>query len=661
MKKTIKNSVLISSFFTLSILLSFPTTSYSGGLVIQQDQDFIIAKNPFYSLNIQKAPYALTVIRGDSIVFGHAVPDKTGGSFFVKDGSKFHLKQIETWRSQANDLYLTVATTCNEEKVNVFINCHKDHIDITWRLNSRAIVDQMGENFSLKAAGHWYGGNVTSAHNWPLETGQTRLDPFNAGYNQTAPIWLTSKGTGVFINTCQVMGFSVNDKDDGLFSFNVKNTHQLSYQIIVGDNIVDAYHTFIDFVGKPSVVPPKEYFVDSIFNSWIELKIDVNQQGMLQYARKIRQYDFPCTILMIDDMWQNRYGDQEFNPEKFPDPKKMFDELHQLGFKVALWVVPYIHQDAANYQYAVDNHYLVMGKTGKKPALVKWWNGTTAIIDLSNPQAYSWLLNDLKSLQSRYGVDGFKLDGGDAGRYPADLKSFGNVPPNKATDLFAGMGQHFIINELRVSWLVQNLGLVQRLRDKNSNWSVKSGLRSLIPNGLTESLIGYSYFCPDMIGGGLSSDFENKKFKGMDPELFIRWTQASAMMPMMQFSFAPWNLDEKSINICRDYTKLHRQMGDYIYQLARKFQQTGEPIARPLFFRNPEDEKTYFIQDQFMLGDRFLVAPVQAKGAVSRDVYLPQGVWKDFWSAKIYKGGQTIEDYPAPIEILPIFISITEN
>ena len=76
-----------------------------------------------------------------------------------------------------------------------------------------------------------------------------------------------------------------------------------------------------------------------------------------------------------------------------------------------------------------------------------------------------------------------------------------------------------------------------------------------------------------MIGGGLSSDFENKKFKGMDPELFIRWTQASAMMPMMQFSFAPWNLDEKSVNICRDYTNLHRQMGDYIYQLARKFQQ----------------------------------------------------------------------------------------
>jgi alpha-glucosidase (family GH31 glycosyl hydrolase) len=174
---------------------------------------------------------------------------------------------------------------------------------------------------------------------------------------------------------------------------------------------------------------------------------------------------------------------------------------------------------------------------------------------------------------------------------------------------------------------------------------------------LTETIIGYPYFCPDIIGGGLDDSFRQKGYR-MDEELFLRWTEASALMPMMQFSFAPWHLSPGTQAAVKRYALLHRDLGDYIYSLALEARNSGTPMVKPLFFRNPEDENTYTAEDEFLLGDRFLVAPVLRKGAVARDVYLPAGTWKDFWSGRIYRGGQTVKSYPAPVEVLPVFVDV---
>jgi alpha-glucosidase (family GH31 glycosyl hydrolase) len=172
---------------------------------------------------------------------------------------------------------------------------------------------------------------------------------------------------------------------------------------------------------------------------------------------------------------------------------------------------------------------------------------------------------------------------------------------------------------------------------------------------MAESLIGYPYFCPDMIGGGLESGFKGNT---VDPELFVRWTQASALMPMMQYSYAPWKLDSTSVSICRKYSKLHTDLGDYIYSLAVKASTDGMPIVCPLFFDDPTDKTTYTLDDQFMLGSKLLVAPVLKKSATSRNIYLPKGSWSDFWTGKVYQGGQWLENFPAPIDVLPVFVKI---
>jgi myogenesis-regulating glycosidase len=130
-------------------------------------------------------------------------------------------------------------------------------------------------------------------------------------------------------------------------------------------------------------------------------------------------------------------------------------------------------------------------------------------------------------------------------------------------------------------------------------------------------------------------------------------------MPMMQFSYAPWRLSPNTAAIVKKYALLHKDLGDYIYSLALGAKEDGSPIVKPLFFRTPEDENTYLARDQFLLGDRFLVAPVLTKGAVARDVYLPAGTWKDFWTGHVYKGGQTVKNFPAPVETLPVFVDVS--
>ncbi len=617
------------------------------------DPAVIEAELDSYSVRITRDPYCLAVLREGRTV-AEGIP---GGTALVRAGRRHALERVVAAAALDAGLELRVQAQ-GELPVTVRLTFFADHFLVSWSPADGLPGARLEESFRLRDGGHWYGGNVTSGHHWPLESAEIELDPFLATSNQTSPFWLTSSGTGFFLPTYQPLGFSINKGGEGLFRFNVKDSGSLDYRVIVGRDIVAVYDSFIAMVGKPAAIPPRGYFASPIFNTWIEFQTDQRQEKILAYARTLREHRFGCEVLMIDDRWQSRYGDHAFDPEKFPNPRQLVDELHRMGFKVVLWDVPFVDPKAANYRFLERKNWLVReGKTGK-PALVEWWNGSSALVDLSHPEAFGWFVGELKKLQAEYGVDGFKLDAGDAEYFLPGFSTYGNVTPNRYTDLFAAVGAHFEINELRVSWLVQGLGLVQRLRDKNSDWDPATGLGALIPHGLTESLLGYGYFCPDLIGGGEAGDFERDQYGGMDPEMFVRWTQASALMPMMQFSFAPWHLDPESEKICLKYTRLHEQLGDYIHSLALEAHRTGRPLIRPLFFRDPGDEQAYLARQEFLLGDRFLVAPVLEKGAVSREVYLPAGLWKDFWSGELYRGGTTLAAYPAPLDKLPIFVSL---
>jgi alpha-glucosidase len=279
------------------------------------------------------------------------------------------------------------------------------------------------------------------------------------------------------------------------------------------------------------------------------------------------------------------------------------------------------------------------------PAIVKWWNGQSALVDLSHPEGSRWYKDQLKNLVEKYGVDGFKLDAGDAHFYKG-LYGFQNVGPNVHCELHAKIGLDFPLNEYRACWKMAGQPLVQRLRDKQHNWE---DLAALIPDMLALGLIGHPFSCPDLIGGGEISSFIDKTV--LDEELIVRAAQVHALMPMMQFSVAPWRvLDANNLAICKQMAELHLSMGSEIIELATKSAKTGEPIVRHMeyeFQGNGYQE----IKDQFMLGEDILVAPVVQKGKRSRQVIFPEGKWQgDDGSIVI---GPTSEEITVPLERLP--------
>jgi alpha-glucosidase len=177
--------------------------------------------------------------------------------------------------------------------------------------------------------------------------------------------------------------------------------------------------------------------------------------------------------------------------------------------------------------------------------------------------------------------------------------------------------------------------LAQRLQDKSHNWA---DLQKLIPNMIVEGLSGYAFSCPDLIGGGDWVSFLDES--KLDRELVVRSAQCHALMPMMQFSVAPWRiLSKEQLDAVKKAVALREKFTPLIMKLAREAAKTGEPILKSMEYAFP-NQGFAEIKDQFLLGDQLLVAPMLEKGKTERTVLLPKGKWLAD-DGKLYKGGKS--------------------
>ena len=527
-------------------------------------------------------------------------------------------------------------------------------------LFSNATFSQTADSIKLNVLSgeYWWGGISAQGFKTPYDANsKVSIDLWgdNKG-NQANPILLSSKGR--YIWSEQPIKYSFN-KGDITVTTRIGKIESGS----AGNNLEDAYNFAVkNFFPPNGKIPDELLFTKPQFNTWIELQYDQNEDDILKYAQGILDHGYSPGVLMIDDTWQENYGIWDFSPRKFKDPKKMMDKLHSMGFKVMLWVCPFISPDSKEFRYLAQKGLLLLdpqksqdilwANTKNKAAIIRWWNGASACLDLSNPEARDWFKNRLDFLQNEYGVDGFKFDAGDADFYTGGVVSYHTATPNDQTAFFAQIGLDYPLNEYRASWKMAGLPLAQRLRDKGHTWE---DLQKLIPDLMSQSLMGYAYTCPDMIGGGQYLSFMDGA--KIDQELVVRSAQVHALMPMMQFSVAPWRvLSKENEKLCQDAAKLHEKMGPMILELAKKSAKTGKPIVSPMALAFP-DNGYENIKDQFMLGNEMLVAPVVQKGQYKRKVVLPKGKWKGD-DGKIFIGGKTVE-IEAPIGRIPYFSRIT--
>lgn len=502
----------------------------------------------------------------------------------------------------------------------------------------------------IKPGESWYGGVVNEAQSMPFKDGYSFNLYGNTGTNQAAPLLLSSKGRYIW--------------SEGPFEFSIKGDQLLILNAIqpvlvdsTGHSLKEAYIN-----ASKKHFPPKGKLPDTLlftrpqYNTWIELIYNQNQTDIIQYANDIIANGFPAGVLMIDDNWADYYGRFDFRKDRFENAAVMVDSLHKLGFKVMLWVSPFVSPDTEVFRDLLSKRFLLFrgdlkaGTTWKAaadPAIIKWWNGYSAVLDFTNPQAKEWFTGRLNYMVKTYHIDGFKFDAGDADFYPSDGISFQPATPNEHSRLWGEIGLNYPLNEYRAMWKMGGEPLVQRLRDKQHTWI---DLQKLIPHLTLAGLLGYNFTCPDMIGGGEYGSFIGRD--RLDEELVVRSAQCSALMPMMQFSVAPWRvLSKANLEVVKKAVKIREKYTPYILQLVKESAKNGQPIVNSMEYEFP-NQGFAEVKGQFMLGRKFLVAPMLTKGD-EKLVYFPKGRWISE-QGNVIKGPAKIIQ-KVPVDRLPVY------
>jgi len=523
-----------------------------------------------------------------------------------------------------------------------------------------AAAEEQRREIAFQPGEHWWAGVIAEAHRMPFTAeSKFEFDFFgDTAGNQGQPLLISDQGRYIWCDEPFRFEF-----DRGVIRLraNFSPLHLGTNGTSAATAFQQASDRFFPPSGK---MPDALLFTRPQFNTWIELVSNQNQADILKYARATVQHGYPPGVLMIDGGWAKNNGNWDFDRGRFPDPLAMMKELHQLGFKVMLWMCPYFTPDGRAFKdlWLAQREknlvpWIVNAQNTNQPVLMEWWGGFGAVADLTNPYGRKWLKARLDFLVTTYGVDGFKFDGGDAEHYSAQrmltpgLALQTNATPNEHSELYARVGLDYPLNEYRACWKMGGQALAQRLRDKNHTWA---DLQQLIPGTLVQGLMGYAFTCPDMIGGGEWMSFRNSD--KVDQELVVRGAQCHALMPMMQFSAAPWRiLSPENAELCLAMARLHASMADEIVALAAHSARTGEPMVRPLDYDYP-GQGYAMITDQFLLGPSILVAPVLKQGAVQRSVQFPPGDWKGDDGTLVH--GPCVVDVKAPLNRLPWYRKI---
>ena len=377
-----------------------------------------------------------------------------------------------------------------------------------------------------------------------------------------------------------------------------------------------------------------------------------NRDEVLAEAKKFRDKRLPCDALIYlgtgfcPSGWNTENGSFSWNRRVFPDPKEVIDELHRNNFRVVLHDViltdelrgsvrddcklsDFDESEASCYWDAHRKDF-AMGVDG-------WWPDEGDPLDISSRLA-----------RNRMHWEGPQLDRPNERPYALHRNGYAGMQ-RYASFLWSG--------------------------DVYSTWET---LKTQVPIAINTSLTGIPYWGTD-IGGFVP-------MKEFTAELYLRWFQFGAFCTLFRSHGRTWKLrlpwgwntgdpgpieirnyngasipdasqlhNEQVEPICRKYLELRYRLLPYLYSAVRECTVTGLPVMRALWLHYPDDPKAVACADEYLWGQNILVAPVVEKGATSRAVYLPAGIWYDFWTREKLQGGHEIVR-PVDLETMPLYV-----
>ncbi|WBB80668.1 alpha-xylosidase [Micromonospora sp. WMMD882] len=470
--------------------------------------------------------------------------------------------------------------------------------------------------------------------------------------HKCVPFYLSNRGYGVLVDSGLPVEFDV-----------CQSTHS-SVQILVPDDVLDYYvlagptpaevlDRFDSLTGRP-YLPPKW-----AFGSWISSGFyPDSQQQVLDRARRIRERGIPCDVLHLDCYWQvdGNWSDMRWDAEQFPDPAGMLATLAGQGFRVCLWINPYISADSPLFAEAAGNGFFLTRPDGD-PYVADVWHGShaaSAIVDFTDPAATDWFTNLLRPLLEQ-GVAVFKTDFAEG--VPADAvaaNGMTGVELHNVYSLLFNDAVSAVTREVaghdtvwaRSSFLGGQRHSAQWSGDVNATWPA---LASTMRGGLSHGLSGVPFWSHDTGG-----------FHGTpEPDLYVRWTQFGALSPLVRLhgttSRLPWDFPAEAERDAVAALRLRYRLLPYLYSAAAVAARTGAPMMRALLVDTPDDPTAWTRDLEYRLGTDLLVAPMYDPTG-RRTVYLPDGDdWIDAGTGETHAGGRHVP-VDVPLSRAPLFV-----
>ena len=455
---------------------------------------------------------------------------------------------------------------------------------------------------------------------------------------------------------------------------------KMDYWITVDDNPSEIIRNYTEVTGRAPEFP------DELLGLWQSKLRYRTQDEVLNVARKYNKLGIKLDVIVIDFFHWTRQGDWRFDPVYWPDPKAMCDELHSMGIKVVVSVWPSVDRKSENFQELYDRGLLM--KTDHGSVQTYNYQGDCISIDITNPEAQKFLWEKCKKNYEDTGIDMFWLDNCEPAFGVYDFSNYryylgtalevGNIYPKLMAKTFydgmMGEGKDKeICHLIRCGWAgSQKYGSLIWSGDVNSTFE---SLRDQVSAGLNMGLAGIPWWNTD-IGGFMTENVYDEEFH----ELLIRWFEYAVFTPVLRMhgdrrphDIKPlsdmdwgggylytghdnelWSYGEDVFNILKKHLERRYRMKPYIKDLMKEASDTGAPLLRTMFYEFPQDENCWRLDDQYMFGNRYLVAPVLEAGMRERNVYLPDGEWGDINNNTVLKGGKWITA-KAPLEYIPVF------
>ncbi len=463
------------------------------------------------------------------------------------------------------------------------------------------------------------------------------------------PFYQSSRGYGVVVDSGMPVEFDFGASTGSITQLLVPDD-LVEYYVLAGPgptDVIDRYHAL---TGRP-VCPPKW-----AFGSWISSGFfRDNQRAVLERAATIRAHGIPCDVLHLDCYWQaeGTWSGMSWDAKAFPDPEAMLAKLHEQGFRVCLWMNPYLSAKSARFAEAAELGYLLRRTDGSVYVADSWHGSFPAggIVDFTNPDATAWFQGLLRPLLAQ-GVAVFKTDFAEG--VPADAVAHNGMTGTELHNVYTLLFNDAVVAVTRevhgrdLVWARSSYLGGQRHAAQwgGDTMCTYEALASSMNGGLAHGLSGVPYWSHDTGGFcGVPSD-----------DLFLRWAQFGALSPLLRFhgttTREPWRFPAVEPAVIETLRLRYRIM-PYLYSLALRAAGTGEPMMRALAVDSPADPGSWRAEHVYRLGPDLLVAPMISE-TQQRDVYLPPGEWVDWWTGDVVAGGRTLRVAP-PLEQLPLW------